>query len=55
MINKLLLCCKVFDVHLDVLTYFFKCLDAMLAAMRDVHTLCLNIKSAFLTTAAENV
>lgn len=32
-------------------TYSFKCLDAILAAIRDVHTLCLNIKSAFLITA----
>lgn len=40
-------------VPLEWLTYSFKCLDAMLAAIRDVHTLCLNIRSAFLTTTKQ--
>jgi hypothetical protein len=31
--------------------YVFKCFAAMLEEMSEVQTLCLNIRSAFLTTA----
>ena len=39
------------NVHIQSDTYSFKCLEAILAEIREVQTLCLNIKSAFLTTA----
>ena len=39
------------NIHIQSDTYSFKYLEAILAEIREVQTLCLNIKSAFLTTA----